>query len=185
MKISRYASLISITIGILGVSIGHSAEAATIVGRPSRIDIPKINVHARIEEQGLTRARVMALPRSMRNVAWYNRGVRPGTKGNGILYGHLDDRRFKPAVFANLKKLKVGDVVKVTDDRGTVRVFTVSKTKTYTLEELPTESILGKSKQANVVLYTCAGTWSKKLGRYTKWLVVYATQTDAYPVKKI
>ena len=72
---------------------------------PIEINIPKINVHASIEQVGQTKTYEMDVPKNAANAAWYVYGAKPGEDGNAVIDGHYDTPSGKPAVFFNLKKI--------------------------------------------------------------------------------
>lgn len=165
------------------VLAARPTSAATIIGVPKRIDIPTINVHASVESLGVSKRGVMLTPTTPKRVSWYNGSPRPGKVGNAIMYGHLDTIGFQPAIFTNLKRLAVGETVKVTDDRQLVHEFIVARTTVYTNANVPLKTIMGATKHRNLNLYTCTGKWNSKLGRYTSWLVIYTRYVRSYPLK--
>lgn len=140
---------------------------------PTKISIPAIRVTTNVDSVGLNRAKVMRPPFSATSVAWYNRGVLPGQPGSAVMYGHLTGSRFQPAVFANLRKLKKNDLIKVTDKRGNVFTYRVRRLAVFGADSLTYDHLAEASKSSHLNLYTCAGKWDARKRRYTHYQVVY------------
>lgn len=139
---------------------------------PDKVIIPAINVEASIEQVGLLDSGEMAAPSTEDGVAWYERGAKPGAKGNAVLAGHVDSKS-GPAIFYNLKNLKNGDEVHVTDERGTKLTFIVTKLQSYPRSEAPLNDIFGYSDGRDLNLITCTGTFDRAEGTHEERLVVY------------
>jgi len=58
-------------------------------------------------------------------------GILPGEKGNVIIDGHVDSYT-GPAVFYNLKKLRPGDRIIVSDKKKHRLIYTVVSTEVFT-----------------------------------------------------
>lgn len=144
---------------------------------PKWLTIPRLKVHAKVEQQGVDAQGIMLSPIRGNQVAWYKYGPRPGQKGNAVISGHLNSRR-GPEVFWNLKKIRVGDTVSVTDTQGTNRPFRVTKVRIYSYEAAPLAEILGPTKKTRLNLVTCMGTWNAGRRNYSHRLIVY---TEAVP----
>lgn len=151
------------------------AQAAVPNGSPASIAIPSIKVRAGIESLGVTNKGVMLPPKSAWTVGWYNRGPKPGQAGNVVMYGHLNTTYSKTAVFTNLKKVRVGDVIDVRDDRGIIWRYRISEIAVYKLNAVPMAKLAGATREKHLNIYTCAGTWDRKAGNYTHRLVIYST----------
>lgn len=152
------------------------AWTGTIVGpRPStplEVRIPAINVTAKVEQVGQDASGAMADPSSWWTVGWYKHGTRPGARGSAVMAGHLDSDT-GTAVFWKLDRLKPGDTVEVTDDKGVTRTFVVEKTEVYDDSKAPMQEIFASDDGSRLNLITCDGTWDERTGEYGKRLVVY------------
>ncbi len=142
-----------------------------------RLRIPAIGVSATVERVSVVEDGTRAVPKNEWNVGWYRGGYVPGTLGNAVMAGHLDWTN-GPAVFWNLKRLKVGDTIYVTDSRKVERKFIVQRTVVYPFDQAPLDAIYGKSANANLNLITCAGKYDRALQNYDKRLVVYTTLAE-------
>jgi sortase A len=146
-------------------------------GLPLALRIPAIGVDAPIEQVGLTAEGAMDTPKDWWNVGWYSPGVRPGETGNAVIAGHFDSDT-GAAVFWKLGKLKPGDSMDVTDDRGETHTFVVDRLARFDDSNAPMQEIFGTASGTHLNLITCAGVWDAKAHRYGKRLVVFTTLQD-------
>ena len=145
-----------------------------VPGNPKILRIPKIKVDANIESVGLDKEKAMDVPKDSDNAGWFNLGVKPGEKGNGVLDGHLDKASGAPAVFWNVANLVSGDKIIVTDEKGTDRTFSVIKIAQYPYDNFPLQEVFGSSDKAMLNLISCNGTWNSLTHNYSKRTVVYS-----------
>jgi hypothetical protein len=169
---------------------------------PLEIRIPALRITAPVVGVGLSLTNAMSAPRGSvpddpmwQTIFWYRGGGIPGDIGTATLAGHYNDMLGRPAVFAYLDELRVGDLIVVRDQRsGTDISFIVTETRTYTETESSDPSILARifGSSANtgtdtppptdglshLTLITCGGTWIN--GTFDLRLVVYAVRAS-YP----
>ena len=142
-------------------------------GIPVRIKIPKLNVDAKIDSVGTTSTGAMDTPKVPANAGWFDLGARPGEKGSAVIAGHYGWKDGIPAVFDNLSKLNIGDVVYIEDDKGTSISFVVRKIKTYDKNGDAAEVFNSTDGKSHLNLITCAGTWDKNANTNSSRLVVF------------
>jgi hypothetical protein len=182
---SRSALFSSLLSGIVVASVTlGSASAATKPNRPASIvpagwpkvlAIPRMGVaHAPIEYNAFSSAKDIDAPFRWGDVAWYDRGPRPGDQGRASIYGHLDSYT-GPAVFYHLKYLRKGDIVKVSYKGGRTLSFKVQWSHLYPNNRLPTNFLYGRTTQRGLSLITCGGFFHRDGTGYDHKLVVYAT----------
>lgn len=150
----------------------ESAKAAT----PVRIQIPSIDVDTAIEQVGVLENGQMGVPVDENQVGWFEPGVKPGSKGNAVVAGHVDSKT-GPAVFYELDQLKTGDDVTIIDETGNTLRFRVTKTESYDTSNAPIEAIFGATSNRNLNLITCSGTFGD--GGYDQRYVVYTELVDS------
>ncbi|MFN4213885.1 sortase domain-bontaining protein [Exiguobacterium sp.] len=150
----------------------ESAKAAT----PVRIQIPSIAVDTAIEQVGVLDNGQMGVPADEDQVGWFEPGVKPGSKGNAVVAGHVDSKT-GPAVFYELDQLKAGDDVAIIDENGNTLTFRVTKTESYDTSNAPIEEIFGATSHRNLNLITCSGTFGD--GGYDQRFVVYTELVDS------
>jgi len=148
-------------------------------GVPMRLQIPKINVNAGIEQVATDANGAMDTPKSFANAAWFQPGVRPGELGSAVMDGHVDSFTGS-AVFWDLRKLNAGDEIFVLGDDGITRRFLVTGWETYPYDSTPLNRIFSSSTGAHLNLITCDqnSAFDRSVHSYNGALVVYA---DAAP----
>lgn len=152
-----------------------AAQAAQEPGLPARflINTPKLKVDAAVEHVAYApNSRAMDVPKKWENVAWFEPGYLPGTKGNSVIAGHLDSRT-GPAVFAKLEDIEIGDIVSVVDTKGKKTDFRVIKEQVYFDANAPLLDIFGPTDEAHLNLITCEGEFNRDTDRYDRKLVVF------------
>lgn len=150
----------------------ESAKAVT----PVTIRIPKINVDTAIEQVGLLENGQMGVPADEDQVGWFEPGVKPGSKGNAVIAGHVDSKT-GPAVFYELDQLVAGDEIVIVDEAGNTLRFEVTKTERYETANAPIKEIFGATDKRNLNLITCSGTFGS--AGYDERFVVYTELVDA------
>jgi LPXTG-site transpeptidase (sortase) family protein len=170
----RYLALVLaaalLTLAVAGGSLAQAAPAATLEPAkpkptprpttppppvPARIQISAIKLDQRILSVGLDKNRIPIVPNH--DVGWYNLSARPGQGENIVLWGHV--LRFrntpkKPAPFARLKELKVGDRIVLYDAKGTAHRYEVSQQVWVTPDQV--EYILPVGSE-RLTLVSCIG----------------------------
>lgn len=141
---------------------------------PASLSLPALGVEAPVVPVGIDEmTRLMDIPRSASEVAWYEPGPSPGDSGSAVLAAHVDwgGRR---GIFHRLGELEPGDVVEVGYADGSTMSFEVLARRQYTKSELPTELLFSRFGEPTLSLVTCAGAWDRRARSYEDNLVVYA-----------
>ena len=170
---------------------------AGAVAVPLELQLPSLRLTAPVLGVGLNSKNVMDTPMGSANdpvwqkVFWYRGSGIPGDATTATIAGHVDDVLGRPAIFARLKDLRVGDTVTVRDTRTGLAVdFVVNRTVTYTLKQTVDPAVLtqiygsgpvtGQGPQpspdglAHLTLITCTGNWVGRIGTFDHRLAVYA-----------
>jgi LPXTG-site transpeptidase (sortase) family protein len=150
-------------------------EQIARVGLPIRLEIPSINVDAKIYDVGLTSSGAMDVKQDITQVAWYEFGPRPGEIGSAVIAGHygwLDSG--EASVFNNLHNLNKNDEITVIDDKGLSIVFVVQNIKKFDPDADATSIFTSSDNKAHLNLITCDGTWENSQQTYSDRLVVFA-----------
>lgn len=137
-----------------------------------RLRIARIGVDAPIQGVGLAADGSMAVPKNPFETGWYELGPRPGSIGSAVITGHVDSPTGAPAVFADLDKLVVGDVITV-EDEGVSHTFRVREIRIYPAEADATEIFTSTDGKAHLNLITCFGSWDTDAKQYTDRLVIF------------
>ncbi len=160
----------------------RAAPAATPASQPHSITIPSVGVHrAAIVPVGIEPNGDMATPPTNHGVGWYDKSAQPadGT-GTLLLNGHVGIGS-QEAVFKQLHRLSVGEVIEVQTGDGTSYRYEV-----YHIERLPLEDVdmrkmirsVNPSKQGLNII-TCAGEYDDARATYDDRVLVYAVRSDA------
>lgn len=160
-----------------GYSLGYdetSPVAHAGSGLPIRLIIPKLTIDAAVEYVGLAPDGAMDVPKGPANVAWFNRGPRPGDTGNSIIAGHFGWKNNTPAVFDTVHTLRMGDKIIVQNDTGETVTFVVRELRTFSEHEDTSEVFVSSDGKAHLNLITCEGAWDKDRKSYSNRLVVFA-----------
>ena len=135
------------------------SEAVSPTSTPVHISIPSIGVDTNVQKVGITYKGNMGVPNNYTDTGWYKYGTVPGEVGSAVIDGHVDNGFGTPAVFENLKNMKIGDSVFVTMDNGTVLHFVVVDIETYYYKSAPLQEIFNQTDAARLNLITCTGDW--------------------------
>ncbi|MFD5254572.1 class F sortase [Streptomyces bobili] len=142
---------------------------------PVRLLIPKISVDAPFTDLAVgAGGQLQAPPPHNTNlVGWYAKGASPGETGTAVIAGHVDTAT-SAAVFAELSRLKKGDVFRVRRADGRAPVFVVDSVETFDKDRFPSRRVYADTADAQVRLITCAGDYDRTVKDYTENLVVFA-----------
>lgn len=139
---------------------------------PAKLHIPVVGIDAPVEPLGLDHAGRPDVPKNYWNVGWIKLGPKPGEVGNAVIDGHVDSPT-AAAVFYNLRKLKVGDQVFVSDANGQQLIFEVFEIAIYPYNDAPLDKIFGHSTEAQLNLITCTGVFNRASQNYDKRFVAF------------
>jgi sortase A len=155
------------------VGLGERSGGDTQAALPSRLQIPSINVNAAVQYIGINGRGNIGIPTNYKDVGWYMYGPTPGSSGNSIVVGHVDNALGLKGVFANLKHLKKGDQITVRDKDGVVHTFKVTGTAQVRHNSTVPE-LFASSRKSRLILITCDGNWIRELQTYSSRLVVFS-----------
>jgi sortase (surface protein transpeptidase) len=143
-----------------------------------QLAIPSIQVNAPIEPVAVAANGTMAMPQEhpWDDVGWYQAGARPGALGSAVIAGHLDRPGGSPAVFWNLRAIKIGVEIQIKDVRGDTNSFRVIRVTTYPPDRAPIFQIFNDASGKYLNLITCAGDWEPEEHQTSLRLVVYAVK---------
>lgn len=141
---------------------GTTAAVAIDGGLPTRLVAPAAGIDTSIVEVGLVKEN----GKTTWETAWHAAGhhltsARPGQPGNMVITGHVSvaDASVNSPVFANLSRLKAGDVVEVYSGTDVYK-YTIQSTSTV----LPTAlHVLRSSHQSRLTLITCTPDLKSRL----------------------
>ena len=147
-------------------------------GSQVRLTIPKLNIDAGFQDNGLKSDGTMEVPSNIYDVGWFTGSARPGEPGVAIITGHVAQIRggvvTKPGVFSDLSALAPGDKLYVQDNKGTSIAFIVREIRNYDPTADATDVFTAQDGGAHLNLITCEGTWNATQLSYTERLVVFS-----------
>lgn len=166
--------------GTTSGSGGPATPALPPLGRsePQRIEIPSIGVDAQIISVGVDGEGGMEVPPLDKPmlVGWYRLGPSPGELGNSVLVGHVDTRKYGPAVFFNLGRLRKGDLVTITRSDGSRVRFAVDDVRLFAKSNFPSQAVFGTGDQARLRIITCGGRYDRNARDYLDNVVAFASR---------
>ncbi len=145
---------------------------------PKYIEIPKLNVKARVKSLSVNAKNELQAPNSIYDAGWYNGSAKPGDgpgSGAAVIDGHVHGPT-QPGIFVNLKKLVAGDIITITRGDNKVISYKVVKTQNYEAANLDIGNALTSAipGQSALNLITCGGPYDKASGEYTQRTIVFA-----------
>lgn len=149
---------------------------------PTRIRIPEIRVNAAITGLSLDSSHHLQVPPlGTPNLAgWYTGSASPGSEGNAIVLGHVDNQH-GPAVFYNLGALHKGDTIHIDRKDHHTAVFSIDAIQVYAKDTFPSNTVYGDTARPEIRLITCGGGFSKATDHYLGNVVVFAHLIRAMP----
>lgn len=143
---------------------------------PITISIPSINVSASVQKVGITHDNKIAVPTNFTDVGWYKKSAMPGSVGNVIMDGHVNNGLAFPAVFSRLEDLTAGDSIFITMSDGAVIEYTMRESASYSKDEKNIGRLLVNKQEKLLRLITCTGTWLPSQRTHDQRLVITAVQ---------
>jgi sortase (surface protein transpeptidase) len=156
--------------------IGDFLEAA----EPTSIEIPSIGVRSQhFVPLSVQRDGTISVPGTAQEVGLYDAGPTPGQLGPSVLAAHVDTPSGVPGIFHELRRVKAGDVVRVSRRDGSHLTFTVDRVAAYNKAQFPTELVYkGDFTAAEIRLVTCGGPTDSR-NEYRDNVVVFGHLTNA------
>jgi hypothetical protein len=136
---------------------------------PVRVTLP--GTSAPVVAVGVRPGGALEVPESPDTVGWWSGSAPAGGRGSTLLVGHVDSAATGVGVFAELRDVRPGARVVLTDVFGGRHPYTVQARRTYPKYSLPPAVF----RAAPLVLVTCGGPFDAARGSYRDNIVVYAT----------
>jgi sortase (surface protein transpeptidase) len=143
---------------------------------PVALSIPVIDVRTDLLHLGLRENGALEVPEDTGNGApasWYNGSPTPGERGPSIILGHVNALGGNKGVFADLRKLKTGDEIRISRTDGRTAVFTIDRGALYSKNSFPTFEVYGNTAGPELRLITCDG-YDPETGLFDDNYVIYA-----------
>jgi LPXTG-site transpeptidase (sortase) family protein len=151
---------------------GGEAEAADDA-YPVRIRIPAISVDAAVVDLGLEQDGTLEVPADFGVAGWYTGRSVPGDSGPSVVVGHVDSHT-GPAVFFELSRLEVGDLIQIDRSDGLVAWFEIRELTSVDKDEFPTQRVYGDTDGPTLRLITCGGDFDRSMRSYRENLIAFA-----------
>ena len=150
-------------------------KAAPAPAPPVRIELPTLGVDAPVIPAGVDEEGVMEIPKDVGEVGWYRFGPAPGAAaGSSVLTGHVDDYQQGVGVFGRLGDLNPGDVVRVSDEKGVTRQFSVISKEEWRKDQVPLDRLFDRGGKSRLVLITCGGSFNESTLGYDDNIAITA-----------
>jgi len=121
----------------------------------------------------------ISVPGTAQEVGLYDAGPTPGQLGPSVLAAHVDTPSGVPGIFHELRRVRAGDVVRVSRRDGSHLTFTVDRVAAYNKAQFPTELVYkGDFTAAEIRLVTCGGPTDSR-NEYRDNVVVFGHLTNA------
>jgi sortase (surface protein transpeptidase) len=128
---------------------------------PARIELPSLGVDTAVVPVGVNSDGLMDIPPDVSTVGWYRFGPAPGAAaGSAVLSGHVDDHIQGVGVFGRIGDLGPGDTVRIVDEAGVTRDFSVLSREEWSKGEVPLDRIFDRGGSSRLVLITCGGSFN-------------------------
>lgn len=168
---------------IISVATEPEVTASVTIAEPIRLRIPAVDIDATFEGPlGLNPDESIEVPVSYEELGWYTYAPLPGALGPAVILGHVDSYQ-GPAVFYDLRRTKVGDIIEIDRVDGTTAHFEVTKLVTQEQSDFPTELVYGDIDHAGLRLVTCSGTYDRGKQVYSHNLIVFAKLLEEFPAQ--
>jgi sortase (surface protein transpeptidase) len=152
-----------------------ASQEALPASDPVSVSIPAAGIESELLSLGLKEDGSLEVPPDGPGApaGWYNGSPTPGELGPAVLLGHVNATGGGPGVFANLRDLKEGDLIKIARQDGTRSVFTFDHADHYSKDAFPTQTVYGNTEGSELRLITCDG-YDPATGLFDDNYVVYA-----------
>ena len=189
--------------GTLDVPInGLDTPTATPISTPPpssaplvRMIIEKIGIDAPVITLGLDENAVPLVPDNPNDIVWYDFSTPPGWGSNAVFSGHVDwtvNGVPVTGVFYDLRKVEVGDIIKVRLEDNTEYQYKVIGNVAMPYDDPQAMQVMGATPSEVITIITCGGSWVPEWGNpiggnYTHRQIVRAeriSQESAQPVNR-
>ena len=127
-----------------------------------RMIIEKIGLDGQVVTMGLDADHVPLVPDNPDDIVWYDFSTRPGWGSNAVFSGHVDWTLHGvpvTGVFYDLRKVEVGDIIKVRLEDGTEYQYKVFANVAVPYDDPEALKVMGATPTEMITIITCGGTW--------------------------
>jgi hypothetical protein len=152
--------------------------------------IPRLSVRAPLVATGAvgkTGSASLTIPADVHTVGWWDGVVTdgairtkvaapaPGDPGVAILAGHVDSAAAGPGALYDLKRLDVGDTIRVVGFNQRTTTWTVRSRPQFTLKTALPRTLFKTTGTPTLAIVTCGGPFDASTGHYRDNVIVWAT----------
>lgn len=147
---------------------------------PRIINIPAINVTARVRTVGVNSRGDIDTPKNLNDTAWYDGSSKPNQEGQVFIDGHTSFSRNIAAAFNDLNKVRDGDQIFIETGNGAKFRYRVTGVETVDANKVDMGKVLNTQDGAHkgLTLMTCTGTFNYRTQTADKRLIVYSVQEE-------
>lgn len=147
-----------------------------------RMIIEKIGLDGQVVTMGLDEDHVPLVPDNPNDIVWYDFSTLPGWGSNAVFSGHVDWTLHGvpvTGVFYDLRKVEVGDIIKIRLEDGTEYQYKVFANVAVPYDDPEALKVMGTTPTEMITIITCGGTWVPRWndplgGNYTHRQIVRA-----------
>ena len=150
-------------------SISNSLPISSV---PTSLSISSVGIKTALIPLGLDKDGSLSVPETGAVAGWFTGGPKPGEVGPAVIVAHVDWKGSK-GVFFNLRQVRVGESILVTNSDSKITKFQVTKVSSVKKDAFPTASVYGNLDYPGLRLVTCA-TFDLKTKKYLDNFIVYA-----------
>ena len=132
-----------------------------------RMIIEKIGLDGQVVTMGLDENHVPLVPDNPDDIVWYDFSTRPGWGSNAVFSGHVDwtlNGVPVTGVFYDLRKVEVGDIIKVRLEDGTEYQYKVFGNNALPYDDPEALKVMGATPTEMITIITCGGRWMPEWG---------------------
>jgi LPXTG-site transpeptidase (sortase) family protein len=132
-----------------------------------RMIIEKIGLDGQVVTMGLDENHVPLVPDNPNDIVWYDFSTRPGWGSNAVFSGHVDwtvNGVPVTGVFYDLRKVEVGDIIKIRLEDGTEYQYKVFANVAVPYDDPEALKVMGTTPTEMITIITCGGTWVPRWG---------------------
>ena len=150
-----------------------SSRTYPAVALPIRLRIPALHVDSTLDELGVKKDGTVEVPSQFDVAGWYDGGPRPGQDGPAVILGHVDSKT-GPAIFFELRHVRIGTPVWVDRADGSSVEFKITKLSRVPKVSFPTDLVYAPSLDPTLRLVTCGGSFDSAKGSYRDNVIAFA-----------
>jgi len=161
-------------------AVGGTGSPAVSAGtqypafRPRTLKLPS-GATAPILSSGVRTDGSLEIPDDPQVVGWWTGGAQAGEPfGGTVIAGHVDSRRLGLGVLAEMRKVRTGQLVTLSDARRSV-TYRISSTTNIPQARLAADTdVFAQDLPHRLVLITCGGEFNRTTHHYTENIIVVA-----------